>query len=130
MGAADSVELLPREGYLEARHRGAYSQAAYREFIVRSIQACVEQRLDLLLVDISELTDFRPTATERYEMGILGSSAAMSLTRVAVFGTPEQVHGGFATLVARNRGLDVRSFTDRDEALRWLREGNPAAPSR
>jgi hypothetical protein len=124
----NAVELIARESFVEARHRGTYSQASYMEFISRSIRACVERGLTLLLVDISELADFHPTMTQRYEMGSLGSTAGVGLNRVAVFLTSEQLEDGFASLVARNRGLDVRTFTDRDEALRWLLQGDSASP--
>jgi len=125
----DGVELLSREGYFEARHRGAYSPGPYKEFVAASIRSCLDHQRDRLLVDISGLRDFNPTATQRYEIGSLASKLGTGLARVAVFGTVEQIEAQFGTVVARNRGLDVRAFTDRDEALRWLLERDSAAPS-
>jgi len=116
----DGIEFIPREGYLEALHRGIYSEHPYKKFIAGSIQACKDHGVDLLLVDISTLEGFHPTPTQRYEMGNLGSQLGRGLTRVAILGTPEQIEEQFGTLVARNRGLDIQAFTDHSEALRWL----------
>ena len=121
MGATgDDVEFILREGYLEALHRGTYSEHPYKRFITGSIQACKDHGVDLLFVDISTLAGFHPTATQRYEMGNLGSQLGKGLSRVAIFGTPEQIEEQFGSLVTRNRGLDIQAFTDRNEALRWL----------
>lgn len=121
MGATgNDVEFIPREGYLEAIHRGTWSEHPYKKFIAGSIQGCKEQGLELLFVDISGLSGFNPTATQRYEMGTLASQLGKRLTRIAILGTPEQIEGQFGTLVARNRGLNIQAFTDRSEALRWL----------
>jgi len=116
----DGIEFIPREGFLEAIHRGTYSEHPYKKFIAGSIQACKEHGADLLFVDISGLSEFHPTATQRYEMGTLGSQLGKRLTRLAILGTREQIEEQFGTLVARNRGLDIQAFTDRNEALRWL----------
>ena len=118
--ADDSMQLTPREHYLEACHRGAYSQKRYLEFMVRSIEACAKYGLKRLFVDITGLTDFHPSTTQRYEMGNVGSTKGAMLERVAVLGTSEQLESRFSTMVARNRGLNVQAFTDRDKALEWL----------
>ena len=125
----EAVELLPRDGYFEACHRGTYSPGPYKEFVAESIRSCLNRQRDRLLVDISGLRNFNPTATQRYEMGDLASRLRGGLTRVAIFGTPGQIEAQFGTVVARNRGLDVRAFTDRDEALRWLLREKSAPPS-
>jgi hypothetical protein len=116
----ESIRLTPREHYLEACHRGAYSHERYIEFMVRSIETCAKCGLKRIFVDITGLTDFHPSTTQRYEMGNVGSTRGALLERVAVFGTAEQLDSRFSTMVARNRGLNVQSFTDRDEALEWL----------
>jgi hypothetical protein len=118
--AGDPIEFVPRERYLEARHRGAYSHEAYKTFIARCMDACGEHGMSLLFVDITSLTGFHPNAAQRFEMGSIAAKRGNRLDRIAILGTPEQVEQQFGTLVARNRGLNVQAFTDRDEALRWL----------
>jgi hypothetical protein len=55
-------------------------------------------------------------------MGDLASKLGKGLARIAIFATAQQLDTHFSILVARNRGLNVRPFTDRAEALRWLLE--------
>jgi hypothetical protein len=117
----DGVEFILREGYLEALHRGTYAELPYKAFIAGSIQACKDHGVDLLFVDIAALSGFNPTATQRYDMGNLASRLGKELRRVAIFGTPEQIEKQFGTLVARNRGLNIQAYTDRGEALTWLK---------
>jgi len=43
------------------------------------------------------------------------------LVKVAVLGKREQIGSeSFASMVARNRGLNVQAFVDRAEAVAWL----------
>jgi hypothetical protein len=117
---SEGIDFIARDGYFEARHAGTYSEAAYKTFVVQSLQSCIDAGRDLLFVDISALSGFHPNPMQRYEMGRLGSQFASQLTRVAVFGTPRQIEDQFGALVAQNRGLNIRAFVDREEALRWL----------
>ena len=116
----DGVEFIAGDGYVEARHSGTYEPQSYKKFIAGSFQACKDHVLRLLLVDISAIRNFNPTATQRYEMGSLGSQLGREVDRVAIVGTVEQIEQQFGTLVARNRGLNIQAFTDREQALRWL----------
>lgn len=116
----DGVEVLARDGYVEVRKRGTYQDASFKKFVSQSIQACLERGLDLLLVDITEVKDFDPTDTQRYEIGILASKEGAALTRIAMLCTEEQLGSQFGSLVARNRGLNVQPFSRREEALAWL----------
>jgi hypothetical protein len=125
----EAVDFLPREGYFEARHRGTYSPEPYKEFVEGCFRSCRDHRRDRLFVDISGLRNFNPTATQRFEIGALSSKLGMGLARVAIFGTVEQIEAQFGSLVARNRGLNVRAFSNRDDALGWLLEAEPPRPA-
>jgi hypothetical protein len=117
----ESVEVLERDGYLEAHYLGRYSFDGYVRQMEASILACTKRDLDLLLVDIRSLEGYTPTTYERHQIGIAGASLSRGLSKVAVLATREQVGSDeFSTTVARNRGLSIQAFQDRDEALRWL----------
>lgn len=118
--AGGPVEFIPQERWLLARHRGTYSHEAYKRFIVGSIEACAGHGVTLLLVDLTSLAEFHPNTAQRFEMGALAARVAKEVRRIAILGTPEQIEEEFGSLVARNRGLNVQAFTDRDLALGWL----------
>jgi hypothetical protein len=115
------VEMIERKGYWEARYLGAYAKARYMKQMEQSVRVCEENKATRLLVDIRPLTGFTPTTQERYEFGKHGASISRNLDRVSVIGTAEQIDPEqFATMVARNRGLQVRAFTDPKAAVDWL----------
>ena len=117
----DGIEILDGDGYVETKYLGVYSIEGYGKQMEVSVRACVERKLDRLLVDITRLAEFFPTTLERYKMGMKGASLSRDLSKVAVIGTPEQVGTDqFASRVARNQGLLVRAFLERCEAIAWL----------
>ena len=120
------LELREQDGVLEARYLGTYSFERYKDLMERSTRACTERGKVLLLVDITDLAGYAPTTLERHQIGITGAALSRHLERVAVLATLEQVGPDpFATTVARNRGLSIQAFVDRDAAVRWLLEDPP-----
>lgn len=120
----DDVEMVRHKGYWEARYLGAYGIARYKKQMELSVRACQEEGSALLLVDIRALTGFAPALQELYELGRYGAEISTKLDRVSVVGTAEQISPDrFASLVAQNRGLRIRSFTDRKAAVGWLLNG-------
>jgi hypothetical protein len=123
-----TIEIVERGPYLECRYLGCYALEPFKKQMEGSTQACIDRKLDLLLVDITDLTDYRPTTFERHEIGIYGATLSRILSKVAILGSREQLGDQFAATVARNRGLAIQVFADRDEAVRWL--VNPSASAR
>jgi len=120
----DGVEMVRHKGYWEARYLGAYAFARYKKQMEKSVRACEEKNGTLLLVDIRGITDFKPSTQERYEFGKYGAEISRNLERVSVLLSEQQVDpDSLSSLVARNRGLKVRAFTDRKAAIEWLLNG-------
>jgi len=118
---ANDVEILPQEGFLEVRFLGAFLVTRFKRQVELAVRACKDRRFTLLLLDYTKLTGV-PTTLDRYEISTHGALAAKDLRKLAGFARPEQVGDKFGALVARNRGLNVDVFPDRDEAVRWLME--------
>jgi len=115
-----SPTLTEREGYLEAV-LGPTARAAYVFRQLEEIfEVCVARKPARLFVDFSPVSGTFSTL-ERYELGMIGARLAPYVGRVAVLLLPEVIDPEkFGAQVARNRGLHVDNFTDRDEALAWL----------
>jgi len=122
--APHDVEMVEHLGYWEARYLGSYTMARYKKQMEVSVQACIDKKATLLLVDIRSLAGFTPSTQERYEFGRYGAQISRDLDRVSVLGHADQIDTEqFATMVARNRGLKVRAFTDPKAAVAWLLNG-------
>jgi hypothetical protein len=83
----NSIEILPQEGFLEARFLGAFSVDRFNEQVEKAVRACVEHHVRLLLVDYRRLSEI-PTTLERYQIASHGAEAAKVLSRVAALALP------------------------------------------
>lgn len=116
----EEVELLEREGWLEARYLGAFALDRYLKQMEISVRAAEARGLDRLLVDITSLTGWSPTMLERHKIGVFGAELSRKLRKVAVMLPAEYVPDTHATTVARNRGLNIEAFKEREKAVEWL----------
>lgn len=84
------------------------------------VQACIGAKRTLLLLDMSEIHGTF-TTMDRFELGVLGGRLSPHLTRVSIVAPRELIDPKkFGAQVARNRGLTVDVFADKNEALHWL----------
>ena len=56
---------------------------------------------------------------DRYEIGVKAAFLFRYKLKIAVLYKPEEING-FAETVASNRGMNVKIFGKREEALAWL----------
>ncbi len=93
------------------------TQQYWAEVTARCRQANVKRLFieERLKRQIPTVADTYQAAAERHEMGLTG-------VKIAFYDAdPEQYDQNlFGELVARNRGINVKVFNDRDEALEWL----------
>lgn len=113
------VQIEAHADFVEARLWGVFAVDRFNRQVDTAVGACLERKLSLLLVDITGI-QAALTTVDRYEISSHGAHSAAGL-KVAVFAPPDLVDPKkFGVLVARNRGLKVDIFTDREKALAWL----------
>jgi len=103
--------------------RGAFDLAWLQGFIVRIAATAKGTNPEprAILIDVRELTGPRPDGMELYDLGVLASRDIIGMP-IAFVGSEAFVDPRrFGEAVARNRGLNLRVFTDMNEALVWLR---------
>jgi hypothetical protein len=119
--APGAIELVERNGYLDSRCLGPYSVAHFKKQLEASVQACTERKLNKLLLDITGISGYEPGELDRFEIGQFGAKIAAALSKVAALAGPEQLgRKMFEVRVARNRGLLIKGFVDRQDAVDWL----------
>lgn len=109
--------------WLLVHARGVFTLVWYKQFILdvmaTALTAVPPPRA--ILVDLREITDARLSDMDRYDAGVLASRESIGAP-VAVVASEQFVDPRrFGEVVARNRGLNLRVFTDMDEATAWLR---------
>lgn len=111
-----------RPGYLHAHIQGSEdSYEISRQFWQEIADECERLKPSRLLVEedisrpIDSIADTYHGAADRPQMGLAG-------VKIAFFDRHPDQHeqNQFGELVARNRGIDVRVFSDLAEAESWL----------
>lgn len=122
------VEIQQKEGFLNVRVTGRFSLAEANDGLIRIFEAVARHGATRVLVDCSDLQGSITTmenfahatfgAEMMDEFSELGVSRTTRFAYVTVgaFSDPRK----FAETVAVNRGLDVRTFDNVDDALQWL----------
>ena len=114
----EGLEIIEGQGYLEARVSGPFSLDRFKDQMLKVVVATKEKRLKCLLLDVRGLVG-TPSTLDRHALGRSGAENKVDF-RVAALVTPEQAQDNFASTVARNRGVNVRTFTDPRKARDWL----------
>lgn len=91
---------------------------AYGEAIIKN---CVEKQCSRLLVDESGVTDVLDIVSQYQMVQRLRPLIPYQLS-VAIVANPEHYQDtSFGSMVAENRGINVRVFTAIEDAMEWLK---------
>jgi len=116
------LQIEQRSGYLGVTFIGAGDvEEAGRQFEI-IIEHCKRTKNKKLLVDIRGVEGGFSLLDKYYLVGRLWLPASY-LVKVATVNTEEKIDPQrFGELVAHNRGLNLRAFTDYETAEKWLLE--------
>jgi hypothetical protein len=114
------MEQMP--SYLAARFIGAgEAEEVWRQFESIS-EYCKHTMNNKLLIDYTG-AKLNISIVDRFYVGTESRFFSDNGVKVANFGTSEQIDPQrFGELVARNRGIEARAFTDFQAAEKWLLE--------
>jgi len=105
--------------YVLIRHEGRLTIQEYEESTVITRRLLDEHRWNRLLIDLRDVTN-RVSITDVYYI-IAFDQKVFPLVQIAVIFPPEHEEDGrFADNVAANRGVNLRSFVDCEQAVAWL----------
>lgn len=120
--SSGDLEFLDRDGYLEVHALGSYSLDRMRSQLEGAVARCKEKKVDRLLFDITRIEGYRPSTTERYQIGRHIAELIRTFDRFACLANQDQIdRENFTSRVASNRGQSAPVFNDRNEALDWIR---------
>ena len=121
MGVQHQIEQMP--GYLVAKFSGAgMAEDVWRQYDSLA-EHCNRTNKDKLLIDITE-AQAEISLWDRYFLGDRAQIFACRRIKVAGVDRPERIDPQrFAEMVAQNRGVNARAFTNAEDALEWLLKG-------
>lgn len=115
------IEQTPE--WILVHARGVFALAWFKQ-LIQQVVATAQKTVPApraMLVDLREVTSVRMSDMDRYDVGVLAARESVGAP-IAMVASEEFVDPRrFGEVVARNRGLNVRVFTDMDEATTWLR---------
>jgi hypothetical protein len=121
-----SVTYLEEPGVVETVHSGVVTMQEMRQVMAATGALAAEHACRRFLIDARELEPGAGSAFDLLKLvELLVSLPPGSIERQAILSssTTKGVQDiRFVETAARNRGLDVLMFADRDEALAWLSE--------
>lgn len=128
MTAQPEVRFVREGDWLVVRTSGPINVDWFVGVIAQIAAAARAVPAAAILVDISEM--FGPLddlARYRFAMAAVSADVAGPIAMVGREGLVDP--GRFGEVVARNRGVNVRVFTEEPEARMWLREQTGVSPA-
>lgn len=120
--AERDLEVEEGDGFLQVRFLGSFSVDRFKRQADAAAKACRERKRANVLVDLS-CFGAQISTLERFEIASRAVRVAGGLRAALVVAPGFLDPGKFGVMVARNRGLAVDAFLDRQKALDWLVAG-------
>ena len=122
------IRVLDDDGIVEIVHTGRMTIVEATESRTEAAAIMFDRDLTLILADVSQ-TDHDENTGDLLEFNSSHYDVFPAGSRLAVVipADPSKAESArFAETVAVNRGILMRIFLDREEALEWLRKGSGA----
>ncbi|MCU0344307.1 MAG: hypothetical protein MUF28_10885 [Ignavibacterium sp.] len=122
--------FIPKDSYLVINVSGYYSLSDSKKIFSESLEKLIETNLSKAFFNVCKVKG-KITTMNRYELAEYAAIEAINFTfkglsnlAVAFYGVepiidPER----FGEIVAKNRGLNIKVTTDKNEALQFLEIG-------
>ena len=121
----ETLTITASGTYLLIEFAGEFNVAAGKNVVDTMAAACAQYRRSRVLLDCRRMTGAMPVL-DRFEVAEYGASKRGQIGRMALLNREDVLlPDNFVENVAVNRGMDMKIFTDFDEAEAWL-TGVPA----
>jgi hypothetical protein len=118
---SEVLEIQDKQDYIHATYSGVFSVEASKRVIDKLIQAGSGNAQYKVLLDCRSMTGALPVF-DRYQVVSYGVNMVGKVSRFALVRKKEPGPIDlFTETVARNRGINMKIFTDIDQALDWLK---------
>jgi hypothetical protein len=124
----EPLSIIDKGSYLLVEFFGEFSVNAGKQCVDRMVEACEKHRRSRVLLDCRRMTG-KLGVFDRFEVTEYGASKRDQLMRFALLNRKDVVlPDNFVENVAVNRGMNMKVFTDFDEAEHWLTRSFPNTP--
>ena len=118
----EGLRIIQKEDYVRFDYTGDFSEVAGKQCIDAMVEACSQLQLSKALLDCRKMTG-EIQLLESFMVAKYGGKMRGSLSKTALVGREDQMlPDNFVENVAVNRGVNLKIFTDVEEAINWLKE--------
>jgi len=118
----EGLRIIQEEAYIRFDYTGEFSEVMGKQCIDAMVEACSQVQISKALLDCRNMTGeiqiFSSFMVAEYGVKMIGIISKTTL----VVREDQMLHGNFVENVAVNRGVNLKIFTDADEAIDWLKE--------
>jgi hypothetical protein len=116
-----TIEIIDKQDYLLAVYVGDFGVQDARLTIDRIVASIPGDGLRPVLLDCRKLTGSL-SILDRFQVAVYGRKVIGKVLRLALVRPQERAHADrFTETAGRNRGINIRLFSDMDEAAAWLK---------
>jgi hypothetical protein len=117
----EGLRMIQEEGYIRFDYTGEFNEVMGKTCINAMVEACSQVQISNALLDcrnmIGEIQIFDSFKVAEYGVKMWGI-----ISKTALVGREDQMlSDNFVENVAFNRGVNLKIFTDVDEAIDWLK---------
>ena len=117
---SDGLEMVRREGYLHLTISGDFTPTAAKHAVDALADRCSKEQCYKVLFDCRSVLGEMP-GPDRYELAQYGARVLGPKIKSAMLAREDQISPDrFFENVAVNRGLNLKVFSDINEAVGWL----------
>lgn len=122
MATMEDLRIIQKDAYVRFDYTGEFSQAAGKQCIDAMVEACRRLQISKALLDCRKMTG-EIEILEGFMVAQYGGKMRGFLTKTALVGREDQMFpDNFVENVAVNRGVNLKIFTDIEEAIAWLKK--------
>lgn len=118
---AQNPPIITDKGcYLLAEFSEQFSVASGKQCIDSMVEACDDRGCSKVLLDCRNISGAMPVA-DRFQVAMYGATKRRQIRQLALLNREDvMLPDNFVENVAVNRGMNMKIFTDLDEAVLWL----------
>lgn len=118
----EGLRIIQKEAYIRFDYAGEFSEVMGKQCIDAMVEACSQVQISKALLDCRNMTGeiqiFSSFMVAKYGVKMRGIISKTAL----VCREDQMLPDNFVETVAVNRGVNLKIFTDADEAIDWLKE--------
>ena len=122
MAMIEGLSIIQEEAYIRFDYTGEFSIVMGKQCIDAMVEACSQTQVSKALLDCRNMIG-EIKILESFMVAKYGGKMRGFLSKTALVGREDQMlPDNFVENVAVNRGVNLKIFTDVEEAIDWLKE--------